>query len=80
MGSRWCIFQHGEVGVVLAGLARIGTQAFDAKIRESEALDFRNIHRSITVNQIGGGTMCLIAGDGTMTMSPGCPLAGEVFQ
>ena len=80
MSSRWGIFQHGEVGVVLTRLSWILTQTFDAELREPEAFDFRNIHCSIAINQVGRRTMRLIAGDGSVSMCPSRPLLGKVLE
>ena len=80
MGCRGSVFQHGEVGVVLAGLARIGAQPFDAQIRESETFDLGDVDSGITVDEVGGRAVRLVAGDGTVAVGPGRPLVGEVLK
>ena len=69
-----------EVGIVLAGLARIGAQPFDAQIRESEAFDLGDVDSGITVDEVGGRAVRLVAGDGTVAVGPGRPLVGEVLE
>ena len=54
MGCRRRVLQHGEVGVVLAGLARILAQAFDTEVGEAEALDLGDVDGGIAVDEVGG--------------------------
>ena len=53
MGCRRSILEHGIVGVVLARLARVLTQALDTEVGKSETLNLWNIHGCIAVDEIG---------------------------
>ena len=53
MGCRRSILEHGIVGVVLAGLARVLTQTLDTEVGKSETLNLRDIHGCIAVDEIG---------------------------
>ena len=77
---RRCILEHRVVAVVLARLAGVGAQTLDAEVAESEPLYLGNVYGSIAVNQVGGRTVGLVAGDGPVAVCPCRPLLGEVLQ
>ena len=80
MCGRRGVLQHGEVGVVLTGLAGILAQAFDAEFRETEPFDLGYVHGGVAVDEVGWRSVCLVAGDGTVLVSPTRPLLCEVLQ
>ena len=79
MSRRRGIFQHTHVGEVFPGESRIGAQATNSEVGESETLYLRYVDSGIEVKEIGGRTVGLVADDDPMTMSPCRPLEGEIL-
>ena len=79
VGGRRSVFEHRYIAEVLARHAWIRAQSLNTELRQTEALNLRNVNSPIEVEQVGRRTMSLIAHFDTMTVSPFHPLLGEVL-
>ena len=80
VSRRRSVFQHAQVAVVASCISRVGAQSSYSEIGKSEAFDLWYVYGSITVYEIGGRAVSLVACYCPMAMSPLCPLAREVVQ
>ena len=80
VGSTGRILEHRVVRVVLARLAGICAQPLDTEVTEAESLNLWDVDCSVAVNEVGRRTVGLVAGDGSMTVSPCRPLLSEVLE
>ena len=80
MGCRRGVLEHRVVAVVLARLARVLAQPLNTKVAQAESFNLRNVNGSIAVNEVGGGAVSLVAGNGAVLVGPRRPLLSEVLK
>ena len=79
MGCRGGIFQHRQVAEILTRHTGISAQPLDAKLRQSETFNLRNVHSTIKVQQVGRRTVSLVTNLNTVTVCPADPLQSKML-
>ena len=74
-----CHFQSNRVTVIYFPHF-IFSQSRNIEIGYAENLTFGNIHSGIQIDDIGRRTVCLIAGNGSVTVRPGSPLLCKISK